>query len=383
MKSECQITVCGDLCPTEDNKVYFESGDVLGLFNGLLDIFLHSDFVIGNLEFPLINKGSKIKKIGPNFKGKSSYIGIFKSANFKVLGMANNHIRDFGDKGVLNSIKVCQDAGISIVGAGENRSIAKRPLIKNVKGWKIGIVAFAEHEFNTATEVHAGANLFDIFYSYDDILSVREQCDYLIVLYHGGVEYYQYPSPILQKKCRKMVDSGADVVICQHSHCIGTIENYNEGTIIYGQGNTLFGYTEGDSEWNEGLVIKINLSEALQQKSNFEFICISANTTGGTDVMPSDQARLVLNNFFNRSKKIHEKGFLNESWIRFCNIYASRYLPSLLGFGKVTSYINRKLDNGFVRLVFSKQRLRQTMHFIRCEAHHEAIQTILEEFVGD
>lgn len=60
------------------------------------------------------------------------------------------------------------------------------------------------------------------------------------------------------KKCRKIVEKGADLVVCQHSHCIGCMEEYDKGTIIYGQGNFLF----DDSEsifWRTSLLLKIDL----------------------------------------------------------------------------------------------------------------------------
>ena len=44
-------------------------------------------------------------------------------------------------------------------------------------------------------------------------MELKKQCDYVIVLYHGGKEHYRYPSPYLQKVCRKIVDKGADIVV--------------------------------------------------------------------------------------------------------------------------------------------------------------------------
>ena len=98
--------------------------------------------------------------------------------------------------------------------------------------------------------------------------------DYLIVLNHGGIEYYKFPSPLLQRKCREMVKCGADFVVCQHSHCIGTAENFLNGTILYGQGNSVFGYKDNSDSWNNGLLVKLTLSD-LEQK-RIEYIPISA-----------------------------------------------------------------------------------------------------------
>lgn len=79
----------------------------------------------------------------------------------------------------------------------------------------------------------------------------------MIVLYHGGKEQYRYPSPNLQKTCRKLVEKGADLVVCQHSHCIGCREEYLQGTIVYGQGNFLFDDEENEY-WQTSLLIMIS-----------------------------------------------------------------------------------------------------------------------------
>ena len=53
MKKNTEIIICGDLCPTEDTKTYFENNDSNALFNDVLPVFDNADFVLGNLEFVL------------------------------------------------------------------------------------------------------------------------------------------------------------------------------------------------------------------------------------------------------------------------------------------------------------------------------------------
>ena len=101
-------------------------------------------------------------------------------------------------------------------------------------------MAVSEHEFTIASENSAGANSFDPLDSLDQISNLKKEVDYLIILYHGGKEYYRFPTPYLQRVCRKIVDKGANLVVCQHSHCIGAFEDYKNSKIIYGQGNFIF-----------------------------------------------------------------------------------------------------------------------------------------------
>lgn len=379
MKPDCQILICGDLCVLPETAALFESGNATGLFKGLMEPFRQADLLIGNLEFPLTDIGQGITKCGPVLQGKTTCLDVFTAAGFDLLGLANNHIRDCGDEGVLSTLAACCQAGIVTVGAGADAAAARKPVLVERLGWKIGIMAFAEHEFNAAAENCAGANLFDPYESLDDIRALRKECDYLILLYHGGIEHYVYPSPLLQKKCRKMVECGADLVLCQHSHCVGTAESYSGGTIVYGQGNTVFGHRANDPEWNAGLLLRISLAEKAQRKATIEYLPILAGRPG-VDLMPAEQAKKVLQDFLWRSQEIANNRFVQNSWQDFCERRQALYLPLLLGLGRIVNYANRKVRNRIVTLFYSKRRLRGTLNLVRCEAHHEVVETILQKY---
>lgn len=177
--------------------------------------------------------------------------------------MANNHILDQGVQGFKSTEDLLNKKDIPFVGVGDNIFESSKPYIFQRDGLNIGVYACAEHEFTIATENTPGANPFDPLESLDHIQNLKAECDYVIVLYHGGKEHYCYPSPYLQKVCRKMAQKGADLVICQHSHCIGCYEEYKDSTIIFGQGNFLFDHS--DSEFGKtSLLIKVSISDKIQ-----------------------------------------------------------------------------------------------------------------------
>jgi poly-gamma-glutamate capsule biosynthesis protein CapA/YwtB (metallophosphatase superfamily) len=379
MKSDSSILICGDLCPTQAMQRLLAEEKIEIVFNGLIDEFKKSNLLIGNLEAPFLDKGDPIIKTGPSFKLEPRSIKGFKKAGFQILGMANNHIRDYGDAGVSQSIELCQKEEISFVGAGTDVRNAKKPLVYTVNGWKIGILAFAEHEFNYATEEKMGANSFDFYYSFDDISSIKAECDYVIVLYHGGVEYYPFPSPQLQKKSRKMIESGADIVLCQHSHCVGCEEKYQGGTILYGQGNTLFGYKNNSASWNEALLVKVNLSN---DAINVSYVPIEATPTG-VDLMDSNKIQKFLKEFNQKSAQILQPAFIQKSWQSFCQSKQSEYLPMLFGHGRFITAVNKRVKNIIMRTLYSNKKTRVVHNLIRCEAHNEVIQTALTNFNTD
>ena len=104
MKEGTEILICGDLCPTDDTKKYFENQDNDSLFNDIIPIFKNADFVLVNLEFVLTDSPKPFIKAGPILHGKTSYIKTLKAAGIDALSLANNHIKDCGEDGVLSTI---------------------------------------------------------------------------------------------------------------------------------------------------------------------------------------------------------------------------------------------------------------------------------------
>ena len=78
MKEKTEIIICGDLCPTDDTKKYFENQDNDSLFNDIMPIFKNSDFVLGNLEFVLTDSPKPITKAGPILQANTNYLKVLK-----------------------------------------------------------------------------------------------------------------------------------------------------------------------------------------------------------------------------------------------------------------------------------------------------------------
>lgn len=94
--------------------------------------------------------------------------------------------------------------------------------------------------YNAPKENLPGVHLYDEYRVCKELESLRKECDYLIVVYHGGSECFRYPSPQIKMRFHRMVDSGANIVLSQHTHCVGTEEYYKGSYLLYGQGNFLF-----------------------------------------------------------------------------------------------------------------------------------------------
>ena len=372
-----RILIGGDLCPIGDATSAFERGEVDALFRDLMSEFRRADLSIVNLECPFISKETPIKKIGPVLGAGDSCINGIRQAGIDVLNLANNHIMDHGPDGLKNTLMTCEKFGIAHVGAGENIDAARRILVREIKGTRIGILSIAEREFSIATRTYWGANPLDIIDFVRNIRAHREEFDYLIVLLHGGNEGYPYPSPFLMNTCRFFVEEGANAVVCQHSHVAGCYETYHDAPIVYGQGNLIFDNLPGrDKSWNEGFLVNLEIDQ--NHKSKMVIVPYTQfDSCPGTIRMQGNQEREFLAALRERSESILNEAFVEKQWSLFCRGKKRYYLNTLSGNSPVIQKLVNKLR--FPQLFRSKRSLRWKLALIRCESHREVLIKILSE----
>jgi poly-gamma-glutamate capsule biosynthesis protein CapA/YwtB (metallophosphatase superfamily) len=360
------LIIGGDLAPTKSNYSLFEEGNITALIDDkLLYVLESSDYRIFNLELPITDIEKPIKKDGPNLRAPVATLNGIKLINPTIFGMANNHIMDQDEQGLSKTMEQLSKCNIRWVGAGSNLAEAVKPLVVEQDGKKIGIYACAETEFSIAEDNRAGANPFDPLESLDHIADLKSKCDFVIVLYHGGKEHYRFPSPYLRKVCRKIVEKGADLVICQHSHCIGAFENYHDSLIVYGQGNFLFDRTENEL-WQTGLIVKAT----FQDKMSVDFVPIRKKGKGIVLPVP-DESKNILDAFHERSRKITIPGFIETEYKKFCIENGLFYLGAFAGFGRILRRVDKLLHGMITRQIYSLKKMNMIQNFIECEAHRE------------
>ena len=370
-----KVLIGGDVCPIGRNQETFENGDAQAIFTDLLSDFEQADLSIVNLECPFITETTPIRKTGPNLGVSNQCVQGLKAASIKALNLANNHILDHGEKGLLNTLEVCREAGLQTFGAGKNLQQARDILVFNVQGLRIGLIGVAEHEFSIAGDDRAGANPLDLIDFMRNVRERREDFDYLIVLLHGGNEYYAYPSPRLAETCRFMIEMGANVVICQHSHCAGCYEKYRDGNIVYGQGNLIFDYGQKGSAWNQGFLVKLNIEDEIS--FDLEFVpFIQSDVRPGARSMLDKPAAEFVGEIETRSKSILQRDFIKNQWLDYCFNSKYTYQNSLLMPYRILKWLNGR--GWLARLLYPRKHLIRLHNLIRCEAHHEVIETILE-----
>lgn len=373
------IIIAGDLVPTQSNYHLFNNGDVQSLLGKKLSyIWNNIDYKIFNLETPLMDQTDPIEKCGPNLIAPTSTIHGINALNPTLVMLANNHILDQGHQGLSSTIEALEKNKINYIGAGiDINNACKACIIKN-KGIKVGIYACVEHEFSIATSNSSGANPFDPFESFDHINSIKSKCDYVIVIYHGGKEHYRYPSPYLQKVCRKIVDKGADLVVCQHSHCIGCYEKYEQSTIIYGQGNFIFDRLDNDF-WKSSILINVTYKN---KHVVVDYIPI-VKKGNAIRLAEKEEKHALLSGFHERSHRIKDKDFINDEYDRLVKKMSKHYLLSFYGNNMIFKIIKKLFGLKLIKLIHSKNSINLIKNIIECETHREILLKALNLYIDN
>lgn len=371
------ILIGADICPIEGNRRCFEAGDAKTLFNDLLPEVQQADLVIANLECPFIEKPAPILKTGPTFGESAACINGIKEAGIDVLCLANNHILDHGAAGLKNTLKVCAQAGICTVGAGENLQAARQVFIQEIQGVRVGLIAVAEQEFSIAGANSAGANPLDLIEFVRTIRGEGGKFDYLIVLLHGSAEFH-VPTPRIQKTCRFMIEMGANAVIVQHPHLLGGCEQYQGGHIVYGQGALIMdeGIYRKRKSFHEGFLVKLSICATAASK--MEIIPFSqSDPVPGARMMHGPREQQFRRTLELRSTALKDEAAMEAEWLDFCQQNKHTYLSALLGHNRLFAKLNQ---GGLLeRLLYGRMALLRAKNAVSCETHREAIETILNQ----
>ena len=344
-----KILIGADLVPTPVSAPLFEAGDTETLFGDFTSIVKNADRFIVNLECALTTADTPIRKCGPNLKADPSCADTLVKLGVTDVMLSNNHTFDFGTVGMRDTMKHLERVGLPYTGVGENDTDSRKIYYFEQGDKKFGIVNVCEHEYSYALPNRLGANPYDPYLTMHDIREAKKNADIVIVIYHGGKEFCRYPSPRLRLLCHEMVECGADVVLTQHSHCIGCYEEYEGGHIVYGQGNFHFVKPHTLDGWFTSLLIELEIGDTITL--NYYPMMQNAET-GGVNLATGEDAKAIMDAFYARNEELKDGRWM-DGWRAFCES-VPHYKTAPTRFYKPDS----------------TERQNETFaHFLDCEAH--------------
>ena len=375
-KKPIKILFTGDFCPHLRIEKLALDGNYKPVFNDFKKEFLDNDLNVVDLECPLTEETKGIEKTGPHQKAHPATIKLLKEIKVGLVAMANNHIKDYGEKALLDTIELCEKNGITTLGVGKNIQEAVKPVIKDFNGYKVGFINVAESEWTIATKDKAGANPLDLIEVFKQIQNLKNKTDKIIVIAHGGNEFYHLPSPRIKKTYRFFIDAGADAVISHHTHCLTGYEVYKEAPIFYGLGNFMYDWPNKENDnWNFGYAVRLIMKDTIE----FEIIPFKQNS--GEQVGVHYLNDVEKDGFEEKIKSLNEIIFDDEQLENefqkliaqqkdFYKLYFEPYKGKLLSGLRI-----RKL----LPDLFSKRKKMLQYNVIRCESHKDIVLEMLKK----
>lgn len=256
MKDNVSIVFTGDIAFTK----YFASCDDVNNYidDSIIDFMRSSDYCIGNIEGPILQPFDSENK--PEFQHCSltNCLESLQKLKVNVWSLANNHMFDFGENGIKQTLECAKQSNCDCIGIISNDNLSET-LIVNECG---GIGVFAVTYDNRNTETYKNFYWKDFDRISNAIKRIKETCRRCIVIAHAGEEFSPMPLPETRRVFKRYLDMGADVVIGHHPHVVENYETCENGLIFYSLGNFIFDtdYQRAQSRTDVGVVVKLTIS---------------------------------------------------------------------------------------------------------------------------
>ena len=285
------LILAGDMMLSRSiGKKMEEMNDYTFPFLKIANVLRPMDLVFGNLEGP-ISSGGKNQGSIYSFRANPRVIEGLSLANFGILSLANNHIWDYGKMALLDTVNILNKNNISSVGAGRNNAEANEMVIKEIKGNKIGFLAYTDlyPESLEAGNNYPGISNFDLQEVFKKISEAKASstADLIFVSLHWGDEYAGAAKKKQKEIAKELIDAGADVIIGHHPHVVQEFEEYKTSLIFYSLGNFIFDQNFSE-ETMSGYLVKIKIVnkkisdwEVVETKINKDFQVELGNLAGG------------------------------------------------------------------------------------------------------
>lgn len=370
-----KILIAGDLVPQNRVTALFDQKKYAEVLQEVKQYTEESDYSIVNLEAPIVVSPNcePIEKVGPNLKTNQSIIGALQYVGFDGVTLANNHLRDYGDWGVNDTLFQLKKAGIDTVGAGLDIREASVTLYKSMGGSIIALVNCCEHEFSIASMGNAGSNPLNPIRQYHAIQEARKKADYVIVITHGGIEHFNLPTPRMVETYRFFIDAGADAVVNHHQHCYSGYEVYKGKPIFYGLGNFCFDRPQHRNDfWNYGYMVQLDFDEGIK----FRLIPYNqCSEEPAIKILSGEELNTVVSNVKDLNEIIANSELLEES-VR--NIYEESESCVLSWLEPYSGRLMSKLyDLKLLPSLISRKNAIRIKNCISCESHRDRLLSVL------
>ncbi len=169
--------------------------------------------------------------------------------NINVFNLANNHILDEGAECAGNTTQKILDLGEMPLGLNTKGEWDWTPQYICLNGLTVALLAVEEDE-----------RKLDRLKLRRHLKTIRSNCDYIVLNYHGGEEYSDIPFPFKKRRLLSLIHEDIDVIIAHHPHVVQPEQRIGKKWIFYSLGNFIFDIAEqsGRNKIEQGALLQLN-----------------------------------------------------------------------------------------------------------------------------
>ncbi|MBU1533860.1 CapA family protein [Myxococcota bacterium] len=255
-----------------------------------------------NLEVSITARKSRWVKKKYTFRATPAQAMSLLSLKLDVVSLANNHMLDFGPRGLTDTMTWLTKHTIAFTGAGANSKAARRGVTLDLKGTKAIFLAYNERPPKSffATKRRPGtARLYEPQIIHD-IKRLKKKDNLVFVSLHWGTEHTDIPRPYQVKRAHRLIRAGADAIIGHHPHRPQSLEMYRGKPVIYSLGNFISGFA--NPLYRDNIAVVLHYKKTTLKKMEVLFLHGQMASRGYRPSIITDPAQVRAN--FEHLKKI-------------------------------------------------------------------------------
>ncbi|WP_245583694.1 CapA family protein [Salinimicrobium xinjiangense] len=207
-----------------------------------------------NLETSITTNDEPWPQKGIHYRMHPKNTELLSVADINHCSLANNHVLDWGRKGLAETMKTLEDSKIAFSGVGKNAREAAEPSVFKIKDKRILIYSYGSPGSGipqnwAAKKERSGVNFLPAFDEEQvkeievDIARNKEEGDIVIFSIHWGPNWgFNVPSSHRDFAHALIDQAGVDLIFGHSSHHPMGMEVYNNKLIIYGAGDFINDY---------------------------------------------------------------------------------------------------------------------------------------------
>ena len=350
----------GDFCCSNPYSINFSER--------LATIISNCDYRYLNFEGPL-QRGCKSTANDTILYQSDDSPKWCKEKGFEIVGFANNHALDFGEQGLIETMKAFH--GLITLGAG-NWEEAYSIKAVDTNECAVGFIAATSSDLASFKDRWTDANKIGcanlMSAEIERVVEKKNEfCDVLILIAHAGIEFCSVPLPELRDRYRRLIELGVDAIIAMHPHVPQGCEVYMEKPIVYSLGNFCFDPLKQSSNmpelWNHGLSVVLDIK--ANRTIEYEIIPICNNSCS----LDLESDEVVLNHLTWLNEVINN----DIEYMRALDKEVYRLFPMyrdwlLGGFNAYEANASLRAFYHFVKGCFQKPNYKAAMHQLREES---------------